>query len=404
MATWFTVGCDATISSHQIPETTDTHLSERDTQAPVITLRGSPEVTVAVGEMFTDDGATAYDEHDGNITNKLSVVSDLNLSRAGTYHIRYNVSDAAGNAAEEVVRIVRVVYRYGTLRPEVTVEISTYSEDNLSVVYHPSTWSTRPTPVVFFGTGWAITDHTSYQTLLSFVANHGYSVVYVPDQGSYFSQLDKFIDIVTEFSDYLDTSRIGVLGHSSGGGITFMILKRMIEEGYGENGRFLCALDPYFAQYMDKSDMQLLAHTNVLFIQFSPDGNNDGSETDPRIPLTEYYLLTGEGIDKNYTVLRGLGNNSHGYPTRSKIENMQELLRPLDALMEYSFVDPTPQHHAMALEGEGKNDPYQNQYQVVLDSDEYEYSCQYANRWHKGSNGESNSTIDNCGEPPIASN
>jgi hypothetical protein len=224
--------------------------------------------------------------------------------------------------------------------------------------------------------------------------------VYVPDIDSYNSQLQKFDKIIAEFSDKLDTTKIGVLGHSSGGGFAFKVLEHMIDKKYGENGRFLSVLDPYFAAYMDKSNIEALANTNIQFIQFGPSGNN----TDPRIPLVLYDLLTGNNIDKNYIVLAD--DNDHGYPARQNINTMQSLLKPLDALMKYTFIEKLDTHHAMALEGEGKENPYVNSYQKVLSIDSYKFSCKYVHEheYHKGPDGKSVTTINNCGEPEIEPN
>jgi len=172
----------------------------------------------------------------------------------------------------------------------------------------------------------------------------------------------------------------------------------MIAKGYGAEGRFMMSLDGYFAYYMNKANMQSLTNTNIVIMQFGPSGNS----TDPRVVLTNYKLLTGAGIDKNYIVLPN--DNDHGYPERQNIDTMQGMLKPLDALMQYTFVQKMTAHHAMALEGEGKVDPYVNAYQKVLPIDSYNYSCVYANNYHKGPDGQTASDIDNCGTPVIAPN
>ena len=209
-----------------------------------------------------------------------------------------------------------------------------------------------------------------------------------------------FDNIVSEYAQYLDTTKIGVVGHSSGGGFAFKILEHFIEKGYGRNGRFLCVLDTYFAQYMNKANIENLSHTNVLFVQFGPSGNS----TDPRIPLVLYSLLNGEGIDKNYIVLHY--DNDHGYPARQNISRMQGLLRPLDALMHYTFHGYNSSDYIVALTGPGKIDPYANGYQKVLEIDAYPYSCEYVHShgYHKGPDGVSLTDINNCGEPTIAPN
>ncbi|MBG0765022.1 MAG: DUF5011 domain-containing protein [Tissierellales bacterium] len=80
-----------------------------DTEPPVITLLGENPMNLTVGDTFTDPGATAVDNVDGDLTESIVVGGDtVDTSTAGTYVITYNVSDAAGNAAEEVTRTVNV--------------------------------------------------------------------------------------------------------------------------------------------------------------------------------------------------------------------------------------------------------------------------------------------------------
>jgi hypothetical protein len=80
-----------------------------DTEPPVITLLGDNPMNLTVGDTFTDPGATAVDNVDGDLTESIVVGGDtVDTSTAGTYVITYNVSDAAGNAAEEVTRTVNV--------------------------------------------------------------------------------------------------------------------------------------------------------------------------------------------------------------------------------------------------------------------------------------------------------
>ncbi|MCT4630722.1 immunoglobulin-like domain-containing protein, partial [Winogradskyella sp.] len=79
-----------------------------DTTPPVITLIGSSTINLTVGDTYTDQGATATDNLDGDLTSSIVVVNNVNTSLANSYAVTYNVSDAAGNAAIEVVRTVNV--------------------------------------------------------------------------------------------------------------------------------------------------------------------------------------------------------------------------------------------------------------------------------------------------------
>ena len=77
-----------------------------DTTVPLITLEGEATVTLEVGASYTDAGATANDNYDGDITETIVIVNNVDLAVVGTYAVTYNVSDANGNAGEEVTRTV----------------------------------------------------------------------------------------------------------------------------------------------------------------------------------------------------------------------------------------------------------------------------------------------------------
>ena len=78
-----------------------------DTTSPVITLTGDAVVNIEVGENYDDAGATATDTNDGVLTVTESG-DTVNTNVPGTYTIRYNAVDSAGNHATEVTRTVIV--------------------------------------------------------------------------------------------------------------------------------------------------------------------------------------------------------------------------------------------------------------------------------------------------------
>ncbi len=87
----------------------DIDLSAIDTLAPVITLLGNNPDTVEVGSgAYTDAGATASDNKDGNISSKIVVTGTVTTTAVGSYTLSYNVRDLAGNDAIEVTRTVVV--------------------------------------------------------------------------------------------------------------------------------------------------------------------------------------------------------------------------------------------------------------------------------------------------------
>ena len=79
-----------------------------DVISPVITLIGSATVNLTVGDSYTDDGATALDDVDGDITASITTVNSVNMAVAGIYTVTYNVNDLSGNPAAEEIRRVAV--------------------------------------------------------------------------------------------------------------------------------------------------------------------------------------------------------------------------------------------------------------------------------------------------------
>ncbi len=80
-----------------------------DTTAPVVTLAGQSSMTVGQDSPWTEPGYSAVDDIDGDITAAVAVGGDVvDTATIGTYTITYDVSDAAGNPAEQVIRSVTV--------------------------------------------------------------------------------------------------------------------------------------------------------------------------------------------------------------------------------------------------------------------------------------------------------
>ncbi|WP_296824034.1 ELWxxDGT repeat protein, partial [Sulfurovum sp.] len=84
-------------------------LTVQDTTAPVITLIGNATETIEVNTPYTDAGATASDNGDGNLTGSIVVTGTVDTTTPGSYTLSYDVNDTAGNSAAQVTRTVNVV-------------------------------------------------------------------------------------------------------------------------------------------------------------------------------------------------------------------------------------------------------------------------------------------------------
>lgn len=69
----------------------------KDITPPVITLGGAETVNIFMNDTYSDTGATAVDDRDGDVTSSIIVAGSVNTSLPGTYKITYTVSDSSGN-------------------------------------------------------------------------------------------------------------------------------------------------------------------------------------------------------------------------------------------------------------------------------------------------------------------
>ena len=99
-----------------LPEWVDTTVV--DTTAPVITIAGVNPVDIVQGASYIDEGASAVDDQDGEVS--VITTGSVDSSTIGTYTITYTATDIAGNTAE-ATRTVNVILAPDTTPPVITV-------------------------------------------------------------------------------------------------------------------------------------------------------------------------------------------------------------------------------------------------------------------------------------------
>ena len=105
----YTVTYDVTDSSGNAAVQVTRTVNVVDTTPPVITLLGASPVDVEFGSVYTDAGATASDNVDGDLTATIVTANPVDTGALGTYTVTYDVTDSSGNAAVQVTRAVNVV-------------------------------------------------------------------------------------------------------------------------------------------------------------------------------------------------------------------------------------------------------------------------------------------------------
>ena len=73
---------------------------------PIITISGQKIITITQGTIYDDLGATASDDVDGDITNKITIVNNVNINVPGSYQVIYTVADSSGNKRTTIRSVI----------------------------------------------------------------------------------------------------------------------------------------------------------------------------------------------------------------------------------------------------------------------------------------------------------
>ena len=102
-----------------------------DHKGPEIKLNGDTDITLGVGEEFSDPGVkNVVDNKDGKLdTKNVKISGKVDTSKVGTYEITYTASDDLNNSTS-VVRSVVVVQKFNSLVKKNTNDLGYYTGSN----------------------------------------------------------------------------------------------------------------------------------------------------------------------------------------------------------------------------------------------------------------------------------
>jgi Lamin Tail Domain/Domain of unknown function (DUF5011)/Divergent InlB B-repeat domain/Bacterial Ig domain/S-layer homology domain len=106
---------------------------------PVISLIGLDLIDIPLGSSYVDDGATAFDVEDGDITSSIVVSWTIDTNTVGSYMITYDITDSQWNTWIQVTRIVNVYALYSL--NYLTSTGGTVSGTTTQNLNYNSTWS-----------------------------------------------------------------------------------------------------------------------------------------------------------------------------------------------------------------------------------------------------------------------
>ncbi len=171
-----------------------------DTTAPVVTLKGSASENSVLNAAYSDPGATASDDEDGDISSSVVVSGTVNKDLAGTYTLTYTATDAAGNEGK-TTRTVKVVNSSENLAGSYT---------GVDTAPYPGTaGSSFPVTLTASGT-------TNNRLIVSKFANYLNAGVYINVSGSLVSVPSQVVHCGTAPNDFDHTFKTSTINTSSG--------------------------------------------------------------------------------------------------------------------------------------------------------------------------------------------
>jgi len=150
--------------------------------------------------------------------------------------------------------------------------------------YHPDTSATA-LPVIFFISGWG-QPHYQYEKLFHFIASRGYAVVniYNTNPGNIYESYQNSLDMILqavhqEYPSLIDTTKVGLAGHSYGAGSTVWLGKQLFgsPRNWGANGRFIFMTSPWYSLLVTPDDLLNYPPDVKLLIEIANDDIHEGT-------------------------------------------------------------------------------------------------------------------------------
>lgn len=153
-----------------------------------------------------------------------------------------------------------------------------------AIVHHPKDPNSAPWPVVFFAHGFGATSPLHYQQWVDHLVSRGFAVVYAPYPAVATAHERRYQVLWNGFEAGLhalgaraDSTRVGFIGHSYGGGATPSLAHRaLVERGWGSVGAFLVVLAPWYVLGIEPQLLrELPGHTRLLVQVYDRERIND---------------------------------------------------------------------------------------------------------------------------------
>jgi hypothetical protein len=209
---------------------------------------------------------------------------------------------------------------------------------------------TTPRPVIFYSHAYGGEDKDYCIGLFNFIAKKGYVVVFAPYPTTGVSVDDRynilwssFTAAVKKYPGIIDTTKVGFMGHSFGGGASFALsYKGFVGRGWGEKGRFIFAMAQWYAFQITQEQLQSFpSNVRLLTEVYDDDVTNDH-----RLAIDIFKNINIANSEKDFILIKKSEVPGYTYTAEHNLPNTRSaydaydyygVYRLLDALADYSF-------------------------------------------------------------------
>ena len=183
-----------------------------DKKEPKIDINGYEKMSIYVDDEYLDKGAKAYDEYDGDLTDKIEVSGKVDNKKIGEYTITYKAKDSSGNEAT-AKRTVNVIKKEEVVvTPSQTPQVKSkttskgYNIEQRNGVYYINgilvVNKSYPLPSSYNPGGLTSEFSNAFNKMQSDAANYGVSLRIISGFRSYSRQNTLYNNYLSENSAY----------------------------------------------------------------------------------------------------------------------------------------------------------------------------------------------------------
>ncbi len=233
--------------------------------------------------------------------------------------------------------------------------VATQSFDNPNfsghdiVIYYP-TGIASPVPTIFYSHAFGGNNPDNISGFLNFVAKKGYAVVFVPYQtiggitveDRYSNLLNGFTKAARDYPNIIDTTKVGFVGHSFGGGASFANAYHCFTTlNWGQSGRFILAMAQWYSYNISQTALQSFPNdVKLLTIVYEDDVTND-----LRMANDIFNTINIPASEKDYLRVKSDTINGYVYAADHVVPNNSAFdaldyyayYRLFDAMCDYAF-------------------------------------------------------------------